>query len=94
MKKFNQWAKKKKKKKKKILKIFLSSIKTKVAMKFPKKKNFIFSADNWLGSERVEGLILQKAKTTEKPEVAKFSNPRVFFQVRSGQVRSGQVRLG
>ena len=41
MKKFNHLAKKKKKiKKKKKLKIFLSSIKTKVAIKFP--KNYFF----------------------------------------------------
>ena len=38
MKKFNQLAKKKKKKKKKNLrKMFLSSIKTKIALNFPKK---------------------------------------------------------
>ena len=47
MKKFNQLAKKKK-----LIKIFLSSIKTKVAIKFP-KKNFFFSAENQLGAERV-----------------------------------------
>ena len=46
MKKFNQLAKKKR------LKIFLSSIKTKVAIKFP-KKTFFFSVENWLGTERV-----------------------------------------
>ena len=39
MKKFNQLAKKK------LLKIFLSNIKTKLAIKFP-KKNFFFSAES------------------------------------------------
>ena len=48
MKKFNQLAKKKKKKK--ILTMFLSSIKTKIAIKFPKK---LFSAENQLDVERV-----------------------------------------
>ena len=46
MQKFNQLAKKKKKKKN------LLGIKTKVAIKFPKKKNF-FSVENQLGSEMV-----------------------------------------
>ena len=46
MKKFNQLAKKKKKKKNSI-------IKTKVAIKVPKKKTF-FSAKNQLGTERVK----------------------------------------
>ena len=53
MKKFNQLAKKK------LFKIFLSSIKTKVAIKFPKK--LFFSAENWLGVERVK-----KRKKKEK----------------------------
>ena len=39
--------------KKKLLEIFLSSIKTKVTIKFPTKLFFFFSAKNWLGSERV-----------------------------------------
>ena len=42
IKKFNQLALKKKKKKKKLLKIFLSRIKTKVAIKFPKERFFFF----------------------------------------------------
>ena len=46
MKKSNQLAKTK------LLKIFLSSIKTKVAIKFPKK--LYFSAENRLGAERVK----------------------------------------
>ena len=50
MKKFNQLAKKKKKKN--YLK-YISSIKTKVAIKFPKKKIFV-SAENRLGAERVK----------------------------------------
>ena len=53
MKKFNQLAKKKKKKKK--CKIFLSSIKTEVAVKFPKKL-FFFSTENWFGAERVDSV--------------------------------------
>ena len=48
MKKFNQLAKKN------YLKIFLSSIKSKVAIKFPKKP-FFFSAKNRFGTERVKG---------------------------------------
>ena len=44
MKKFNQLAKK-------YLKLFLSSIKTKVALKFPKK--LFFPAENQLGAERL-----------------------------------------
>ena len=50
MKKFNHF--KKKKKKKKRLKNFLSCIKTKVAIKFPKKL-FFFSAENRIGAEKV-----------------------------------------
>ena len=46
MKKFNQLQKKKK------LKIFLSSLKTKAAIKFP--NIFFFSAENRLGTERVK----------------------------------------
>ena len=49
MKKFNQLDKKKKKK---ILKIFISSIKTKVPIKFP-KNFFFFPPENQLGAERV-----------------------------------------
>ena len=48
---------KKKKKKKKSLKIFLCSIKTKVAIKFTKKKKKKKkknSAKNWLGAETVK----------------------------------------
>ena len=49
MKKFNQLAKTKR------LQIYLSSIKTKVAVKFPKKLFFsFFCAENWLGAERVK----------------------------------------
>ena len=47
MKNFNRL---KKKKKKKEFQIYLSSIKAKVAIKFPKKN---FSAENRLGAERV-----------------------------------------
>ena len=51
MKKFNQLAKKK------ILRIFLSSRKDKVAIKFPKRTIFFFfSAENRLGTERVNML--------------------------------------
>ena len=54
MKTFNQLAEKKKKKKKKnLLKIFLSSIKTKVAIRFP--KTFFFSTKTHLDAERVIG---------------------------------------
>ena len=51
MKKFNKLAKKKKK----ILKIFPSGIKTKVAIKFPRKL-FFFSDKNRIGTERVKGV--------------------------------------
>ena len=46
--KVNQWLKKLP-----VLKIFLSSIKTKVAIKFLK---LVFPAENQLGAERVEKL--------------------------------------
>ena len=49
MKKFNQlWLKKQK-----LLKTFLSSIKTEVAIKFA-KKTFFFSTENRLGAEKVK----------------------------------------
>ena len=46
MKKFSQLAKK-------LLKLFLSSIKTKVDIKFPNIFFFFFSAKNWLGAESI-----------------------------------------
>ena len=48
--------------KKKLLKMFLSSIKTKAAIKFPKKKKekkkkkFFFPAKNRLGTEKAKSL--------------------------------------
>ena len=48
MKKFNQLAKKNR------LKIFPSSIKTKVGIKYPRKNFFFFSVENQLGAERVK----------------------------------------
>ena len=59
MKKFNQLAKKK------ILKMFLSSRKTKVAKKFP--NFFFFSAENRLGAERVNYIYLTLSRPLDVP---------------------------
>ena len=53
MKKFNHMAKKKTTR---YLKFFLSTTNTKVAIKF--LKVFFFSAENWLGAERVKQLLV------------------------------------